>query len=102
MGSSHAEQNHWSVVSFLGTLFESPAEEIRHLLNRNQRLFKLTDDRLAQRHMSLQGERSMLGDKPLSESLKAKMALREVGFELWEEQFLLFAFHKKERLPDGS
>lgn len=54
-GSSHAEQNHHSVLSFLGNLYEEPIIQVKQLIDRNHLQLQTLNAKTTRHKMMIQG-----------------------------------------------
>lgn len=101
MGSSLAESNHASVCAFVGDLYAEPHEEIKVLIQHNQRMMKLQEQRLAKAAMHLQSEKATHTSPELPPMLQAKLFLGDKGFSLWEGEWNKRNLYRKRLLPGG-
>jgi hypothetical protein len=87
-GSSHAEQNHWSVQSFLGPVcYEDPCQELKNLLERHAHLCSKRNVEIAKYKMQCVAA-DITGNMG-SEDLSAKQSLSSWGYELWKKESAL-------------
>ena len=88
-GSSHAEQNHSSVLAHGGTLFEDPIQQIKQLLDRNAFLFSKTNQKFHEKNMCIAGETAHYPNQNLLPNhVWAKKLLGTYAYKHWNEELL--------------
>lgn len=90
-GSSHAEQNHASVIAHIGDhLYEDPAKEVELLLQRQAHQDQIMSQHVSKHSLVAVSERKALSDRGAPQELQqAKTTLSDWGYDLFHESWSL-------------
>jgi hypothetical protein len=103
-GSLHAEQNHSSVISYLGpVLYDDSTEEIKNLLGRHAKLCSLHEQQLTKYGFSFAAECTRDPYTTNPALMEAKLSLQEWGYELFEAEYVASKkYHKLSSCESGQ